>query len=69
MSKNGDNKRGIHTLLNSQTMVHTNESLDNKYFQVLKRKSGANYMMKFKRPAYLYTSLQQKDIHGVMEDK
>lgn len=68
MSKNDDNKRGIHMLLNSQSMVHTNGSLNDKYFQVLKRKSGANYMMKFKRPAYLYTSLQQKDIHGVMED-
>lgn len=68
MNGNDNNRRGVRSLLNSQSMVHTNGSLNDKYFQVLKRRSGANYMMKFKRPAYLYTSLQQKDIHGVMED-
>ena len=60
--------RGLQSIMNSASMIHTNESIKDKDIAFSKRRLGSKYMKDFKRPAYFGTKIQQKDIHGYIKE-
>jgi hypothetical protein len=60
--------RGLQSIMNSASMIHTSESIKSKDIAFSKRKLGSKYMKDFKRPAYFGTKIQQKDIHGYIKE-
>lgn len=60
--------RGLWSIMNSVSMIHTSESIKDKDIAYSRHRLGSKYMNDFRRPAYFGTKVQQKDIHGYIKE-